>query len=88
LYETLCLGRIPLIIDTDCVVPFAALNEWSKLAVWCPASDIENAGARVAEFHDALTPEEFIDRQRTCRRLWQDRLSPEGFFAHLAEMLD
>jgi hypothetical protein len=82
------LGRIPLIIDTDCVVPFAGLDEWNKLAVWCPASDIDNGGARVAELHDALTPEEFIDRQRACRRFWQERLSPEGFFAHLAEMLD
>ncbi|HEX3069629.1 MAG TPA: hypothetical protein VHX14_13750, partial [Thermoanaerobaculia bacterium] len=30
LYETLCMGRIPLIIDTDCVVPFAGLDEWKK----------------------------------------------------------
>jgi hypothetical protein len=88
MYETLCLGRIPLIIDTDCVVPFAGLDEWNNFAVWCPASDIENAGARVAKFHGALTPDEFIERQRACRRFWQERLSPEGFFAHLAEMLD
>lgn len=87
LYETLCLGRIPLIIDTDCVVPFAELAEWKRLAVWCPASDVENVGARVAAFHDALTPQEFIDRQHACRRLWLERLSPAGFFSHLAEML-
>jgi hypothetical protein len=52
------------------------------------ASDIENAGARAAELHDALSPDEFIDRQHACRRFWQERLSPEGFFGHLAEMLD
>ena len=88
LYETLCMGRIPLIIDTDCVVPFAGLEEWKKLAIWCPASDIESAGARVAAFHAALTPQDFIDSQRACRHFWAERLSPEGFFAHMAEMLD
>ncbi len=87
MYETLCMGRIPLIIDTDCVVPFAGLDDWKKLAIWCPASDIASAGARVAAFHDALKPQELVDRQRACRRLWQQWLSPEGFFAHLAEMI-
>jgi hypothetical protein len=87
LYETLCLGRIPLLIDTDCVVPFAQLDEWKELAVWCPASDIENAGARVAAFHDALTPQQFVDRQYACRRFWEQRLSPSGFFSHMAELI-
>lgn len=88
LYEALCMGRIPLIIDTDCVVPFSERPEWSTLTVWCPASDLPSAGARVAAFHDALTPREFVDRQYACRRFWEERLSPEGFFGHLAEMLD
>lgn len=88
LYETFCMGRIPLIIDTDCVVPFAGLDEWKQLAVWCPASGIESAAARVAAFHDALTSAEFIDRQRACRRFWEERLSPSGFFAHMTELLD
>ena len=32
-YETLCLGRIPLFIDTDCKLPFDDTIDW-KVSVY------------------------------------------------------
>ena len=53
--------------------------------MWVDESDLNEIGSRVAAFHAALTPAEFAERQRACRRLWETHLSPQGFFAHFHE---
>jgi hypothetical protein len=82
LYETLCCGRIPVIVDTDCVLPYDFAIDWKKFSVWVEESEIPWIGEMVAEFHRNLSPGQFIDLQHQCRKLWEQWLSPEGFFAH------
>jgi hypothetical protein len=81
-YETLCLGRIPVIVDTDLVMPYDFLLPWRDYGVWIDRSEVGNIGAKVAEFHEGLGEREFEDLQRECRRLWEQYLSPVGFFRH------
>jgi hypothetical protein len=80
-YETLCLGRIPVFVDTDCVLPLDFDIEWRDYCVWVDADDIDRIGDHVLEFHESLGDAEFEERQRACRRVWETQLSPEGFFA-------
>jgi hypothetical protein len=82
LYETLSCGRIPVFIDTDCVLPLDFLIDWKEYCVWIDERDLGQIGNRIAAFHASLTSAEFADCQRACRRLWETHLSPEGFFAH------
>ena len=82
LYETLCCGRIPVFIDTDCVLPLESVIDWKSHVVWVDESDVPRIGDLVAAFHASLSSAEFEDRQRACRRLWETHLSPHGFFAH------
>jgi hypothetical protein len=42
---------------------------------------------RVAEFHDALSPGQFEELQLECRRLWEEWLAPEAFFAQFVRHL-
>ena len=90
-YEALICGRIPVFVDTDCVLPFDGVPghaiDWRRHAVWCDESDVDHVADRVAGFHDALTPDDFVELQRAGRRLWEERLSAHGFFAHLHELL-
>lgn len=81
LYETLSLGRIPLFVDTDCVLPLDFDLEWRDYCLWVEEADIERIGDRVLEFHESLDAAEFEERQRACRRLWETHISPQGFFA-------
>ncbi|HJQ51912.1 MAG TPA: hypothetical protein VJ838_15465 [Gaiellaceae bacterium] len=81
LYETLSLGRIPVFVDTDCVLPLDFEIEWRNQCVWVDETDVERIGDRVLEFHESLDEAEFEARQRACRQLWETRISPEGFFA-------
>jgi hypothetical protein len=82
LYETLSMGRIPVLIDTDCVLPYDHWIDWKQYVVWINQSEISSAAERVAEFHAALSPISFQELQQECRRLWEEWLSPPGFFAN------
>jgi hypothetical protein len=81
LYETLSMGRIPIFVDTDCVLPLEFDIAWRDYCVWVDEDEIDRIGDRVLEFHDSLDQAEFVERQRACRRLWESHVSPQGFFA-------
>jgi len=79
LYETLCCGRIPVFVDTDCVLPLEDEIDWRALCVWVDARRVDAIAEAVRSFHDALSADEFLDRQRRARATWEDFLSPLGF---------
>jgi hypothetical protein len=83
LYETLCCGRIPVFVDTDCVLPLDFAIDWRDYCVWVEEPALDRIGERVVAFHERLSDGEFQELQRACRRFWETHLSPQGFFAHL-----
>ena len=80
LYETLCAGRIPLLLDTDSVFPFDDEVNWSDFALIIEEGHFKHIARLLVQFHGRLTDSAFIDRQLQCRRLWDDKISPHGFF--------
>lgn len=87
LYETLCCGRIPVFVNTDCVLPFEDRIAWKRLCVWVEAEDLPMIGTTIAGFHKNLEPEGFKVLQKECRSAWLDHLSPKGFFSTLHTQL-
>ena len=45
-------------------------------------------GDRIAAFHEQLSDREFVDLQHECRRLWEEWLSPHGFFRNFRRHFD
>jgi len=84
-YETLCFGRIPIFIDTDCVLPFHKTIDWKRYGIWIDESQVEALPEIVAAFHERITPDEFVAMQRAGRALWEERLSTAAFFRHFGE---
>ncbi|MGB0468540.1 MAG: exostosin domain-containing protein [Pontibacterium sp.] len=82
LYETLCMGRIPVVIDTDIKLPFDDLINWKEHVVWVEEKDINCIGQIVAEFHENLSDEDFETIQKENRKLWLEWLSPKGFYSN------
>lgn len=80
LYETLCCGRIPIFIDTDCVLPYDFMIDWKKYCVWVPQNKIHNISEFIMDFHESMSDSDFIDKQIACRKLYEEYLSPRGFF--------
>ena len=82
-YETLCLGRIPLFIDTDCKLPFDDTIDWEGICLWVNQSDIDKIEEVIIDFHLKLTNSQFIERQVYCREIWEKYLSKQGFINNL-----
>jgi hypothetical protein len=82
-YEALSCARIPIFLDTDSPLPYENELDWRSLCVWLDESELPEIGAKVARFHAALDPEEFAERQRACRRVYLERLTPQAFFTSL-----
>lgn len=80
--EALCCGRIPILINTDCVLPYDFVIDWKKYCVWVDEKEIPLIAEKVAEFHNNLSPQDFVDLQHECRKLWKQWICPEGFFAN------
>lgn len=77
-YETLMLGKIPVFVNTDCLLPFEDKINWKNHVVWIAWKDRKNIAQKVADFHTALSANEFVHLQISNRKLWKETLSVEG----------
>jgi len=82
-FEALCCGRIPVFVNTDCVLPFDFIIDWKKYCVWVEESEINKIPEKVLEFHNKLSPEEFKKLQIEIRNIWVKYFTPEGFYKNL-----
>ncbi|MEL7590327.1 MAG: exostosin family protein [Anaerolineaceae bacterium] len=87
-YETLALGRIPIFIDTDCLLPFHERIPYRELFPWIEMKDLPRAAEIVADFHARHSGDEFVELQRSCRKLWEEHFTPNGFYRDLREKLE
>ena len=83
LYETLMMGRIPIFVNTDCMLPFDTDIDWNQHVVWVEWKDRFSLADRVAAFHKKLTTNQFKDLQSSNRRLWKEQLSVNGILTLL-----
>jgi hypothetical protein len=79
-YETLSVGRIPIFIDTDCLLPFQDCIDYKKYFPIIKEENLQNAAEIVKEFHSRLSNEDFINAQKACRSLWEEHMTENGFY--------
>lgn len=77
------VGRIPIFVDTDCVLPFEELIDWRQSCIWVSVDKVERIGDQILSFHQRLGSEEFINLQMRNRKRFIEWLRPEQFFANL-----
>ncbi|MDX1463564.1 MAG: exostosin family protein [Marinirhabdus sp.] len=88
LYETLAMGRIPVFVDTDCLLPLRDHVDWKQHVVWVDYKDRKQVAEKVITFHQALSEHQFEAMQRKNRALWKDKLTLGGFFKSFVNELD
>jgi hypothetical protein len=74
-YETLMMGKIPIFVNTDCLIPFEDKIKWKKHVVWVEWHERHKIVQKVIDFHQALSPNEFVNLQLENRQLWKEKLS-------------
>lgn len=79
-YETLAMGRIPIFINTDCILPLSNSIEWKNHVVWIELDEIETMNSKIIEFHNSLSSEKLKKLQQANRTLWEESLTLGGFF--------
>jgi hypothetical protein len=82
-YEALSLGRIPLFVNTRCVLPYDWMVDWKRASVWIEEAELPRIGQILCERHAGISPDEFVAKQRLGRELFERWIRPEGFFSHL-----
>lgn len=79
-YEALAMGRIPIFINTDCILPLADKTNWEKHVVWVEENELDQLEKKVLDFHQQFTPSKFKNLQESNRKLWKEQLTLGGFF--------
>lgn len=82
-YEILAAGRIPVFINTNCVLPFEGELPWKTMMPWIEQENIESIGDRLLHFHNQLDEQEFRVKQLELRAIWESRLTPIPYFTHI-----
>jgi hypothetical protein len=82
-YEAISLGRLPLFIDTQCVLPYDWIVDWKAIGVWVDETELAKVGKILREHHARCSPTDYITQQRSARELFETWISPEGFFGQL-----
>jgi hypothetical protein len=87
LFEALSLGRIPLIIDTECNFPFSEELDYSTFSVSIDFRDISLAGEKLRAFHNEISHEVFQEMQRKAREVYVRHFRIDGLTRMLMEKL-
>lgn len=79
-YETLAVGRIPILLNTDCLLPLHHKIDWSKHCVIIEDFHYKKMPEHIMDFHNNLSDDEFFKLQKDNRDLWENYLRRHTFF--------
>jgi hypothetical protein len=83
-YETMCFGRIPVFVNTDCVLPFENLIDYKNEIVFVEENELDKLPEKIMEY---CAKYDLIERQKRCRELWLKYLSSSSFAKHIETLL-
>ncbi len=80
-YEALSASRIPLFLDTDCVLPFEEIIFYDDFIVRVPASDVTRISAYIRSWDSMHSTESFLEREKRSREVFENYLCLDRYFA-------
>lgn len=84
-FESLALGRIPILIDTDVQLPLEGIINWDKHI--CRVSTEENLTDAITRFHYSHDRESFIELQNSNRSLYERYLNRHAYLCEIHSIL-
>ncbi len=86
-YETLSLGRIPLFVDTETVLPLEDVIDYKDFCVFVDYRDLSRIDKILEEFHKNLNDERFELMQKKARDAFENYLRIDKFTKYLIDRL-
>ena len=79
-YEALALGRIPVFVNTDCILPLDDKIDWKQHCIWVEDYKLNNICDKINIFHRRLSDDDYGRLQILNRELWKEKLTYDGFY--------
>lgn len=86
LWEVMSAGRIPVLIDTNRLLPELKGMKWEDFCVIVPFSEVHRIGDYIQAFHDRLSDDDFAEVCRKSRAAF-DQLLPHNFVIRILEKI-
>ncbi|WP_203257332.1 exostosin domain-containing protein [Hyunsoonleella ulvae] len=80
-YETLAMGRIPVLLNTDCRLPFSDKIDWNNHCVI--VNKPNKLATEILEFHNSKSKTEIETIQKSNRLLWDRYLTRKSYFINI-----
>ncbi|HSC54390.1 MAG TPA: exostosin family protein [Phnomibacter sp.] len=88
LFEIMREGRIPVFVNTDCLLPCQDCIDWKKLLLWIEPEDVNRVAQIVLDTHNSLHPDDYCSWQYQIRDHYQKYLTTEGFYHYWINFLN
>ena len=79
-YETLAMGRIPVFVNTDCLLPLSQTIDWKQHVVWVEYEERHLIAEKISCFHNMQDATSLRDLFLKNRELWEKHLQLYSFF--------
>jgi len=86
-FEALSLGRIPLFVNTDCVLPLENIIDYKKFVVFVDHKDIKRIDVILSDFYKNLSDDDFVEMQKQAREAFEKYLRIDSFFKLIPDIL-
>lgn len=83
-YETMCFGRIPIFINTDCVLPFEKEIDYRNEIPFIEENELHLLNDKIKEYCEK---HDLVEKQKRCRKIWEEYFSPNGFIENMKKIL-
>lgn len=88
-YEVLCLGKIPVFINTDTSLPMDEDIDYRDCGIWIEQSELPFVGEKIEWRHREINVDQYIHMQINNRKIWEKYLKWNVFFeVQLPHILD
>ncbi|PZV79137.1 hypothetical protein CLV31_11597 [Algoriphagus aquaeductus] len=87
-FQTLAMGRIPILIDTDSKIPFRRFIKESEFYISIPYEKRNSIDEAISQFFRDKTSDELEDWQRRCRKVWEDYYQKDHLMKFLSMEMD
>lgn len=86
-FQTLAMGRIPILIDTDCQIPFKEFNQLDRLIPIIPFERRNEVAEVVYDYFISKTPDEIFEIQSKCRGIWMEFYQKQGLIEYTSKIM-
>ena len=88
LFETLAIGRIPIMVDTNQFLPFEDEISWKDIGVWVPFENFKSISEYIYSFHSNLDQESFDQHTSHILKIYEDYLTRPAVIRQIERILE